>query len=119
MAKINNKSLEILNNLQTQFFRTIFAVGSGCPIPAFYWDTSTLTMENRILQMKLLFIHHLNSLPNNSLASEIFHIQKKMKLPGIWEECQIILFEFGLLNISSYTKLEWKKNVKKKRKKQT
>ena len=76
-----------LNGLQNQFFRTIFSVGSGCPIAMYYWETATFTMPNRILLRQLLFIHHLETLPENSLASEVLFIQKKYKLPGLWSEC--------------------------------
>ena len=81
------KSVEALENLQLTFLRCIFAVGSGCPTPLLYSETGFLLMEFRILEKKLMFLHHLNHLPETALAKEVIQSQTELGLPGIAQEC--------------------------------
>ena len=81
---------------------------------AFYFDTTVMLMENRILKKKLLFIHHLETLPANSLAHETYNIQKRFHLPGLVQECRDILLDFGLINVCQYSKWQWKKIINQK-----
>jgi hypothetical protein len=37
--EISPKTIQDLENLQKDFYRCLFAVGSGCPIPSLYWET--------------------------------------------------------------------------------
>ena len=61
-----------------------------------YWDLNGLTMENRIMKKKLLFIHHLETLPEDSLAHEVYVIQKQYDLPGLVKECKDFLINFNI-----------------------
>ena len=69
-------------------------------------------MKYRILMKKLLFLHHISSLPDSCLAKEIYIIQKELHLPGLVKECEAFLIENGIYNIEQYTKIQWKKVVK-------
>ena len=60
--EISKAAIQQLENVQLKFLRVLLAVGSGCPIPALYWDTGMLQMKYRILKTKLLFLHHLENL---------------------------------------------------------
>ena len=71
--------------------------------------------ENYIIQKKLLFLHHLLSLPNDSLAKEILKKQKENGWPGLYLECQNHLEEIELEEDPTLlSKNQWKKLVKEK-----
>ena len=70
-------------------------------------------MKFRILQKKLLFIHHLATLPGESLAKEIYEIQKIFEFPGLIQDCQETLVRMQITDISRFSKMHWKKLVKK------
>ena len=69
-------------------------------------------MELRILQKKLLFLHHVATLPDDSLAREVFQVQKELNLPGLLQDCQEFLIERGITKFSNYSKIQWKTFVK-------
>ena len=76
-AEMPKKAIALLNSIQNTFFRALFATCTGCPIPAFYWDTGVLLAENLVMLKKLLFYHYLSVLPEDSLAKEIYNLQKE------------------------------------------
>ena len=84
--EISNKTVEELETIQLSFLRSILGVGSGCPTVLLYSETGTLLMEFRILQKKLLFLHHLYNLPDTALAREVLAVQSEQGLPGIVDE---------------------------------
>ena len=86
----------------------LLSVPVGCPIPIMYWDCAGLTMKHRIVQKKLLLLHHIANLDNNSLAKKIFNVQTKLSFPGLVEECQEYLVMFGAGLLTNYTKQQWK-----------
>lgn len=109
---ISKSTLDDLEAIQKQFYRRLLAVGSRCPIPSLYWETGGILMKYRILMKKLLFLHHISSLPDSCLAKENYIIQKELHLPGLVKECEAFLIENGIYNIEQYTKIQWKKVVK-------
>ena len=70
-------------------------------------------MKFRILSKKLLFLRHLSTLPENSLAAKVFKVQDRLKLPGLAKECEEFLIRFRISNVSSYSKQQWKIFVKR------
>ena len=115
-TNVPSKGMEILNRLQESFFRCLFKTGRGCPIPIMYWETASLTMTNRIILKKLLFIHHLENLEKESLAFEIYQEQKRLMLPGLVSEANIMMADLEIepsLLINS-SKAMWKKMIKSK-----
>ena len=74
-------------------------------------------MTEKFHAKKLNFLLHLKKLPNYSLAAEFFDIQVKLNFPGLVEECRNLLTIYNLPNIMdgnyTYSKLAWKKLVKK------
>lgn len=111
---IPKQTMEQLNKLQTSFYQVIFSVGWGYPTPILYFDTAGLKMTNQILKRKLLFLHHVATLPEDSLAREILEVQAKNNLPGLVEECREVLAEFGVTDLEVYSKSQWKKLVREK-----
>ena len=62
----------------------------------FYWDTGFLLEENLIIKKKLLFIHHLATLPDDALAKEVYKTQKRQNIPGLVRECNEHLCVLGI-----------------------
>ena len=110
---INQKSIDILEELQRKFLRNLLAVGSGCPTPSLYWETGTTLMKFRILAKKLNFLHHLHNLPDGSLAKEILDIQSRLDYHGLYQECKVLAPNLPFSSIQSVTKFQWKKIVSK------
>ena len=59
-------------------------------------------MHFRILQSKLLFLHHLETLSDDSLAKEVYDEQKRLELPGLVQECTEFWVKFGITRIGQY-----------------
>ena len=114
---VNKNSLDMLDNVQNFFLRNLLAVPDSTPTYTMYWDTGMLTMENRILKSKVLFLHHLVGLDEQSLAKQIFMRQKMMNLPGPVQEFDELLKILNLPDIiygnTAISKSQWKKIVKK------
>ena len=113
-GELPDVTLKQLTQLQHNFYRVCLAVGKGCPIPSLYWMTGGWLIENRILHRKLLFLHHLATLPHTNLAREIYDAQVASSLPGLATELKPILAEWGVSQLQSYTKLKWKRFMKLK-----
>ena len=110
--ELPNSTLKELEDIQLRFYRSLLAVGTGCPTPMLYWETGGLLMKFRILKKKLLFIHHVATLPKNTLAKEIFDTQKRFNLPGLVQDCEAFLIHAGVTDLEDYTSTQWKKFVK-------
>ena len=109
---ITSRTMEDLEDIQRRFLRHLVGVGSGCPIPALYWETGCMPIKYRILKNKLIFYHHLATLPSSSLAQEIFSPQESLELPGLATECQDFLITNRIDRVKLYSKLEWKRHIK-------
>ena len=111
---ITNKTVEELDKLQLMFLRCLLAVGSGCPTPLLLSETGSVKMEFRILERKLLFLHHVATLPDSALAKEIYNVQTQLNLPGLAQESHKFLVKFGIIQIQNYSKVQWKTLIKRK-----
>ena len=111
---MSQESLQELENLQLRFYRTLFAVGTGCPKPVLYWETGGIMMKYRILRKKLLFLHHIATLPENTLAREVYETQKRHNLPGLIQECENFMVKNNVINLCNFSANQWKKFVKLK-----
>ena len=114
--ELNEKTVKKLENLQNILLRCLLSVPNSTPIAALNWDTGLISVEYRVFQKKLNFLHHLVNLDKNSLANEIFCIQKENNLPGFVKECRKLLDLFSLPNIIEddcpFSKLQWKRLIK-------
>ena len=74
-------------------------------------------MENRVLKSKMLFLHHLVELDDESLAKQIFTKQKEKNLIGPARELREILNQLKLPNIFDQkfqlSRKQWNQKVKK------
>ena len=70
-------------------------------------------MQNRISLRKVLFYHHITTLPEHNLAKDCLLAQKG-KLPGIATEMFDILNSWNITNVESYTKWSFKRFMKMK-----
>ena len=86
----------------------------GTMIPSMYFETGTLLMRNPILMSKLLFLHHLANLSDDSLSKELNHLKSKSEnyFLLILTECKGIIKKWKLGYLNSYTKNHWKKIIK-------
>ena len=111
---IPKKTVKVLNDLVNSFFRSIFRIGTGCPVTNFYWQCGSLKIMNYILQRKLNFIHHLANLPLHSLAGEVFVRQEENSLTNtLLSENQehLACLNFAVNRYES--KPRWKSRVRK------
>ena len=113
---ISEESFKKLENLQNLMLRIIFNTPSTTPKAALLWDTGILPIEQQIEQRKLYFLHHLVTLPAESLASQIYTEQKTNQFPGLVSECLDIMEKYDIPDITSgeenLSKQVWKNKVK-------
>lgn len=89
-TNISEDDFKELEELQNLFLRVILQVPISCPKPALCWETSSLTIAHRIKQKQLIFFKYLQTLDENSLASQVFNEQKRLNFPGLVNEVQEI-----------------------------
>ena len=113
---IPKKTLKSLNKFTITYLRVALGLGKkgGCRLPSLYWQTGTMLPENYILYQKLLFLHHLATLPNGSLAKDFYLAQKLKKYPGIVTHCEDFLNQWNISNVELFTKYQWKKVIRDK-----
>ena len=106
------KALDLINSLTNSFFRTLFCSAKGNPIIMYYWDTKSLLNENFLLLRKLLFVHHLLSLPDDSLAKNIFNLKEEHEQESEYKR----LLEAAEIDEdpTHFSKIHWKKHVSRK-----
>ena len=97
--------------------RCLLSVPNSTPLAALNWDCGMLSMEYRVLYKKILFLHYLVYLDENTLAKQMFCAQKEFNFPGFVSEGRELLRMFDLPNIVdesiAVTKLQWKTMVRK------
>ena len=72
-----------------------------------------MLMSNRVLLKKMLFLHHVATLPPHTLARQVFDWEcQNADYPCLVTECQPLVTEFGIADIEAYTKYQWKKKMK-------
>ena len=52
------------------------------------------------------------TLPDDSLAREVFQVQEELNLPGLLQDCQEFLVERRITKFSNYSKSQWKSLIK-------
>ena len=110
-VELPKEALATLNSLQELFMRSMLATPRTCPIVAMYWSLAAPLAENRIIEYKLRFFHHLVHLNHDSIAYRIYLKQRNMKVPSLVRECLEFL---AILNIKeseviSSSKFQWAK----------
>ena len=106
------KALDLINTITHSFFRTLFCSAKGTPVSMYYWDTKSLLNHNFLILRKLLFFHHLISLPEDSLAKNILNLKEEKGHPS---EYRTLLEELQIdEDPANFSKEHWKKHVSKK-----
>ena len=88
-SDMDEKTLKELEKLQTLFLTVLLAVPASVAGPALLWDTSTLSMKNRIDKRKLNLAYHIRLLDDNSLAKQVMDEQVQKHWPGLAREVEI------------------------------
>ena len=112
-VNISEKSIKLLEKVQLKYLRLVTGVGTGCPKPILYYHTGTLSMFHRILMRKLLFMHHVATLPLSCLARSVYDTQCQLN-QGLVRELAPFLQEFGIANIQMYSKGQFRKMIRGK-----
>ena len=74
-------------------------------------------MEQHIELKKMMFLHHISTLPEETLANQIYTQQKENHFPGLVSECSNLVEKYDLLNIlggDNPPKDVFKNNIKTK-----
>jgi hypothetical protein len=108
---ISKQTEKQLNQCQNWFFRLILRTGPGTPLPSLSWDFSLLDMGLRVKMQKVLLVLHLRSLPDGSLAKQIYIEQKQKNWPGLATETESIC---KFLNIPNCNETDINKSLYKK-----
>ena len=110
---MDSSAISELDKLQNLFYRVLLEVPTGCPIPMMFWDCGGLLMTNRILKKKLSLLHHIAKLSPDSVANQVYSIQKRLELPGLLQECEEFLTGFEIGNLENYSASQWKTLINK------
>ena len=113
---ISGKSIQKLEDLQNNMYRTLLNVPKTCPTPSLCWDMGGTQIKFRIIAKKLEFLWHLLHLEDGALAKDILTAQKNQRMPGLVQECDEWIENLNLPNIfkEDITKTQWKNLIKKK-----
>merc|ERR1719509_542175 len=85
-VNITAGSVARLNKLQNWFLRMALQVGQGAPLTALAWESGCLDMGLRVAIEKVMFVHHLKSLEEETLAKMIYNEQRQHNWPGLFKE---------------------------------
>ena len=85
-----------LGGLQLFFVRLILRVPQSTPKVTLRSETGLQSMKHRVEKQKVMLIHHLKNLDQQTLAGQVYDQQKKNDRPGLGRECQDIYERLGL-----------------------
>ena len=98
---------EELSKLQDLFFSVLFETQHARKL-SYYWDTKTLSMRNRIKRNKILFFHHLLSLPPSSILFQVLQEQIRLQLPCLFSEIEEFLLRNDFNEVQIFSKQQWR-----------
>ena len=80
-----------------------------------YWSLAAPLAENRIIEYKLRFYHHLVNLNNEAVAFKIYQKQRNLRL-GLVKECLEFLAVLNIREseVTSMSKAQWSKHLRTK-----
>ena len=108
-------SISIFNHSELQNTLNRMPKNTPVAVPSLAWVLGGVKRKFRIILKKLLFIHHLASLEDETLAKQVLTVQDHHDLPGMVSECKGYFKEYQLTNIlkQKMTKNKWKDLVKR------
>ena len=112
---ISEKTVQLLDNAQTNFYRILLSTPISTPKAALLWDCGGLKMKYRIMQRKLEIFNCIIHKEDSTLSKQILMTQHDNNYPGLVLECREFI---RILNIpdpmkDTISKKVWKKVVKK------
>ena len=110
MDKVTINKLE---NFQHILQRCLLGVPNSTPLVAMSWDLGMISMEHRINEYKLIFLHYLIEQKDEILSKEFFNIQKSLNFPGFVFEARNLIELYGLPNIIDGTRMSQQATLKK------
>ena len=83
---------------------------------ALYWEIGAPLAENRIIEMKLRFYHHLVHLNTDSVAYKVQESQRRHNIRSLTSECRTYLAQLNISesDLRCYSKFEWEKILGRK-----
>ena len=108
--QIRQRDVDSLVKLQNLFLGQLLLI-QKCPSLLMMWNLGIEPIHQWILWEKLLLYHHLCSLPKSSIAFQIKEIQEKLHYPSLREEILPFLSQHEVIDVSKYSKMEWKRFV--------
>ena len=110
---MKKQTIKELDKVQLKYLRVVTGIGKGCPIPLLLYHTGTLSMSNRILVKKIMFLNHVSNLPRGTLSRDAYDTQCRHNI-GLVAELLLVLEQLGLTDIQSYNKYSLKKILRRK-----
>ena len=114
---MNEYTTKRLERLQNILMRCLLGVPDSTPLAAMNWDCGMLSMDYRVKQKKLMFLHYLVHMEDETLAKQTFNAQKDLNLPGFLSEGRTLLGYFNLPNLVDnqldISKSQWRNKVNK------
>ena len=94
----------------------LLATPRTTPKVAMYWELAAPLAENRIIESKLRFYHHLVCLDNDSIAFKVHQCQRRLSVISLTSECRKYLAQLNISEseIKCYSKSQWKKTIGQK-----
>ena len=117
--EVDKDTMKKMNDLQNTMLRYLLQTPRTTPLPALCWDFGTLPIQFRVSQKKLNFMKHIVNLGPETLANEVYKIQKEQGFPGLVTEVTNLTKDLNLPNITDtktnkeWSKESWKTLVKK------
>ena len=96
---MNDYTMKRLERLQNILMRCLLGVPDSTPLAAMNWDCGMLSRDYRVKQKKLMFLHYLVHMEDETLAKQVFNAQKDLNLPGFLSEGRHLLGYFDLPNL--------------------
>ena len=114
-VNISAGTVNRLNKLQNWFLRMVMQVGQGAPLTSLGWESGCMNMGLRVALEKIMMIHHIRSLGENSIARKVYEEQKSKNWPGLAKETALICEELKIENVNEtlIPKNEYRKIVMK------
>ena len=103
-VEISGQTEKQLNSIQNWFIRMILQVGRGAPKASLLWDFGLLDMSLRVKIEKVMLVHHISALGENTLARKIYDEQIANKWPGLVQEADSICKELGVESVHRTSK---------------
>ena len=97
---IGRKEEEALAEIQDFHMRLILGSGPGAHKQSLRADFGVQSMQVRIWRQKLMLVHHLRSLSQEALASEMYEEQVRNNWPGLAREAEDICDQLGIENVN-------------------